>query len=110
VEATEEITEEIEILGPKRRQKQKRTGLKSLQFEEILTKIQKTDEVVFEPFSPGRTRDLEVTFCLLYLFIQPTIYATIAENTNLYATAQGAAIAPTSTNTRYWWPANANEI
>jgi len=98
----------LEDLKAKRKAKAEEVaGLKMLQFNEILKKIPKTSDVVFEPFSPGRTRDPEVVLpnidafnplSLLDLFIQPTIYATIAENTNLYAIAQGAAIAPTSTN------------
>jgi hypothetical protein len=86
------------------------TSLKMLQFKEILRKIPKTSDVVFEPFLPGRIRDPKVTIpnidatnplSLLDLFIQPPIYATIAENTNLYTIAQEAAIAPTPINSRY---------
>jgi hypothetical protein len=75
--------------------------------------------VVFELFSPSRTWDSEVAISnidvtdplsLLDLFIQPTIYTTIAENTNLYTIVHRAATAPTSTNSQYWWPTNANEI
>src|SRR5271168_2888103 len=120
-EAVEEAVDEaIEDHKAKRKAKAEEiAGLKRLQFEEILKKIPKTSDVVFEPFSPGRIRDPEVAIpnidatdplSLLDLFIQPTIYTTIAENTNLYAIYRGAATAPTSTNSRYWWPTNANEI
>ena len=100
-----------EDLKAKRKAKAKEVaGLKMLQFKEILMEIPKTSDVVFEPFLPGRTRDPKVVLpnidasnplSLLDLFIQPTIYITIAENTNLYAIAQGAAIAPTLTNSQY---------
>ena len=38
------------------------------------------------------------------------MYATIAENTNLYAISKNAPTAPTKLNSRYWWPTNKNEI
>jgi hypothetical protein len=117
LEATDEA---VEDLRAKRKAKTEEiAGLKRLQFEEILKKIPKTSDVVFEPFSPGRTRDPEVAIpnidatdplSLLDLFIQPMIYTIIAENTNLYAIVRRAATLPTSTNSRYWWPTNANEI
>ena len=98
----------LEDLKAKRKAKAEEiAGLKRLQFEEILKKIPKTSDIVFEPFLPGRTRDSKVAIpsiditnllSLLDLFIQPAIYTTIAENTNLYAIVQRAAIAPTSTN------------
>jgi hypothetical protein len=117
-EAVEEAIEE-DHKAKRKAKAEEIAGLKRLQFEEILKKIPKTSDVVFEPFSPGRIRDPEVAIpnidatnplSLLDLFIQPTIYTTIAENTNLYAIYRGAAIAPTSTNSRHWWPTNASEI
>jgi hypothetical protein len=121
--AVEEAVEEavnLEDLKAKRKAKAEEiAGLKKLQFEEILKKIPKASDVVFEPFSPGRTRDPKVAIpnidaadllSLLNLFIPPTIYTIIVENTNLYAIVWGVDIAPTSTNSRYWWPTNADEI
>ena len=77
-------------------------------------------EVIFKPFSPSYPREPKVNIspnvdatdllALLDLFISPEMYTIIAENTNLYAIAQNAPTAPSSTNRRYWWPANANEI
>ena len=82
--------------------------------------IPDTEDVVFEPFSPGIPRDPEVNIpsnidatdplALLDLFITPEMYAIIAENTNLYAIANDAPTARTATNKRCWWPTNANEI
>jgi hypothetical protein len=70
--------------------------------------------------NPGHHRELKVNIlsnidptdplALLDLFIPPKIYITIAENTNLYATAYNAPIVATPTNQRYWWPTNENEI
>ena len=57
----EAATEAVEDLKAKRKAKAEEiAGLKRLQFEEILKKIPKTSDVVFEPFLPGRTRDPEV--------------------------------------------------
>jgi len=47
---------------------------------------------------------------LLDFFIPPEMYTIIAENTNLYVIAYNALIIRTSTNSRYWWPTNENEI
>jgi hypothetical protein len=55
------------------------------------------------PFNINLTDPL----ALLDLFILATIYATIADNTNLYAIANNA---PTSTTGRYWYSTNEHEI
>jgi hypothetical protein len=47
---------------------------------------------------------------VLDLFIPLEMYSTIAENTNLYAIAENALIAPTSMNQQYWWPTNPDKI
>ena len=110
-----------ELIARKKAKAKEVADLKRLTFKEILEKFSKLNEVIFEPFSPGRTRDPEVILpdqdinatdplSLLDLFIQPVIYDIIVENMNLYAIAHGAATAPTLTNTQYWWPTNANEI
>jgi hypothetical protein len=94
--------------------------LGKLPFEDIVNMISNTTEVIFEPFSSSRPRDAKVNIpsnidaanplALLDLFIPPKMYTIIAENTNLYAIANNASIASTSTNRRYWWPTNANEV
>ena len=44
------------------------------------------------------------------MFIPSKIYATIVENTNLYAAIYNVPTTRSSTNTRYWWLINENEI
>jgi hypothetical protein len=94
--------------------------LKKLSLEDIIKMIPDKKDVIFKPFSPGLPRDPEVhipdninatdPLALLDLFIPSEMYDVIAKNTNLYATVNNAPTAPTSTNRRYWWPTNANEI
>lgn len=117
------IKEEHNVTDKKAKKKAKTAelaGLKKLPLEDIMKMIPDTKEVIFEPFLPGRFREPEVSIspntdatdplALLDLFIPPEMYVTIAENTNLYAIANDAPTAPTSTNARYWWPTNENEI
>ena len=94
--------------------------LKGLGLDGVLKEARPLKDVQFEPFDPGLHREPKVNIspnidptdplALLDLFIPPKIYATIAENTNLYAIAHNAPIAATPTNRRYWWPTNENEI
>ena len=65
-----------------------------------MDKIKSLENIKFEPFLSGNHQELKVNIppttgltdplALLNLFISPQMYITIAENTNLYATAQNA--------------------
>ena len=113
VDEAEAIEEAVNLdLKAKKKVKAKELArLKQLSFNDILKEVPDAKDIEFEPFSPGRTRepecvvppniDLTDPLALLDLFIPPAIYTTIAENTNLYAIAKGAATAPTATNSRY---------
>jgi len=117
---SEQESNSITKNAKKKAKAQEIARLKKLPFEDIVKMIPYIKDVIFEPFSPGHLRDPEINIpsnidtsdplALLDLFIPPEMYATIAENTNLYAIAQNAPTAPTSTNKRYWWPTNANKI
>jgi hypothetical protein len=94
--------------------------LSKLGFQGVLEEIKPLKEVEFEPFILGDHREPKVNIpsnidttdplALLDLFIPPEMYATIAENTNLYAISKNAPMARTKSNSRYWWPTNENEI
>jgi hypothetical protein len=96
------------------------TRLTTLGLQGVMEEVKPLKDVQFEAFDPGEPRESTVNIPsnidpsdpleLLDLFIPPEIYTTIAENTNLYAIAHNAPIAPTPTNRRYWWPTNLNEI
>jgi len=85
--------------------------LRKLPFEDIVEIIPDVSGVIFKPFSPDCLRDPKVNIscnidatdplALLDLFIPSKMYNIIAENTNLYAIANNAPIALTSTNTQY---------
>ncbi len=85
-----------------------------------MEEIKLLQEVEFEPFILGDYREPKVnipfnvdttdSLILLDFFIPPEMYATIAENTNLYVIFKNALLARTKSNSRYWWPTNENEI
>jgi hypothetical protein len=120
-------TEELDIREDSKDSKAKKKAkaaemarLKALGLEGVMEEVKSLKDVQFEPFNPGNHREPKVNIpsnidptnplALLDLFIPPKIYATIAENTNLYAIAHNAPTVATSTNRRYWWPTNKNEI
>ena len=107
----DEICSQIEELDIKARKKAKEvemTRLTKLSFQRVLDEIKPLESVEFEPFLPGDHREpkanippttgLTDPLALLDLFISPQMYITIAENTNLYATAQNATTIQSSTN------------
>ena len=73
-----------------------------------MDEIKPLKSVKFELFLPGNHREPKVNIlpttgltdplALLDLFISLQMYITIAENTNLYATAQNATTIRSSTN------------
>ena len=79
-----------------------------------MDEIKPLESVKFELFLSGDhqepksnilpTTGLTDPLTLLNLFISLQMYITIAENTNLYATAQNATTIRSSTNSRYWYP------
>jgi cytochrome c5 len=118
------ITQDLDISNnPKAKKKAKAaeiTRLNALSLQGIMDEAKPLKELKFEAFDPGEPRepkinipdniDLTSPLELLDLFIPPELYSTIADNTNLYAIAHDAHIAPTSNNRRYWWPTNPSEI
>ena len=122
----EELCSQIEgldIEDPKAKKKAKTAEIKrltTLSLQGVMEEAKPLKDVQFEAFDPGEPREPKVNIPsninpsdpleLLDLFIPPEIYTSIAENTNLYAIAHDAPIAPTPTNRRYWWPTNPNEI
>src|SRR5436305_10823643 len=111
LDPVDEICSQIEELNIKARKKAKEveiTQLTKLSFQHILDKIKPLESVEFELFLPGDhqepkanilpTTGLTDPLALLDLFISLQMYITIAENTNLYATAQNATTIRSSTN------------
>jgi hypothetical protein len=108
-------TEELDIReDPKAKKKAKAAEmarLKALGLEGVMKEVKSLKDVQFEPFNPGNHRELKVNIpsnidptnplALLDLFIPPKIYATIAENTNLYTIAYNALTVATPTNQQY---------
>jgi hypothetical protein len=94
--------------------------LTKLGLKGVMEEAKPLKDVQFKPFLPGDHRapklnipsniDTTDPLALLDLFIPPEIYTTIAENTNLYTIVCNAPITRSSTNSRYWWPTNENEI
>jgi hypothetical protein len=115
LDAVEQLCSQTEGLDieedPKAKKKAKAAEiarLKGLGLEGVMEEARLPKDVQFEPFDPGNPREPKVNIpssidptdplALLDLFIPPEIYITIAENTNLYATAHNAPIATTPTN------------
>jgi hypothetical protein len=126
-DAVEELGSQLEGLDieedPKAKKKAKAAEiarLTTLGLQGVMEEAKPLKEVQFEAFDPRDFREPKINIPnsidptnpleLLDLFIPPEIYTTIVENTNLYAIAHNAPTAPTSTNRRYWWPTNPNEI
>jgi hypothetical protein len=94
--------------------------LNTLSLQEIMDKAKALEEVKFEAFDLGESREPKINIPdnidptnplkLLDLFILLELYSTIADNTNLYAIAHNANTALTPINRRYWWPINSSKI
>jgi hypothetical protein len=112
-------TEGLEITekAKKKTKSEEIARLTKLGFHGILAEMKPLKEVEFEPFVPGDHREPKLNIpsnidptdplALLDLFISVAIYATIAENTNLYTIVYNV---PTSTTSQYWYPTNEHEI
>ena len=108
---------ELDIKAKKKAKSDEISRLTKLGFHGVLAEVKLLKEVEFEPFVPGDHQEPKLNIpsnidptdllALLDLFIPTTIYATIVENTNLYAIAYNA---PTSTTLQYWYPINEYEI
>jgi len=94
--------------------------LEKLNIQEISALIPDCATVEFVPFKPGHHRepialipdtiDASDPVALLDLYLNSSIYDTIALNTNAYAVAQEATTISTSGSTRIWYPTTADEI
>jgi hypothetical protein len=112
-------TEGLEITekAKKKAKSEEITRLIKLRFHSVLAEVKPLKEVEFKPFVLRDHREPQLNIlsninlsnplALLDLFILSTIYATIVENTNLYAIAYNA---PTSTTSQYWYPTSKHEI
>ena len=116
---------EEDILRPNNKAKKKAKAeeisrLSKLSLDSIMEEAKDPKDVLFEPFVPGRSRELEVNIspnidtssplALFELFIPSEMYSTIAENTNLCAIAMNISTSRTATNLQYWQPIDENEI
>jgi hypothetical protein len=119
----EELCSGVEALDLKAQKKAKAAEiarLSKLGLKRVMEEAKLPKDVHFDPFDPGDIRepklnipsniDVSDPLELLDLFIPPKIYAIIAKNTNLYATANNASTIRTPTNSRYWWPTDKDEI
>jgi len=104
-------TAKLDIKAKKKAKSDEIARLTKLGFQGVLEEVKPLEEVKFEPFNPGDHREPKVNIpsnidpadplALLDLFITPKMYATIAENTNLYAISKNAPIAPTKSSSQY---------
>jgi Transposase IS4 len=111
---------ELDIKAKKKAKSDEISRLTKLGFQGVLEEIKPLKEIEYEPLILGDHRAPKVNIpsnidttdplALLDLFIPPSMYTTIAENTNLYAISKKAPLAPTKSSSRYWWPTNENEI
>jgi hypothetical protein len=102
----------LDIKAKKKAKSDEITRLSKLGFKGVLEEIKPLQEIEFEPFILRDHQEPKVNIpsnvdttdplALLDLFIPLKIYATITENTNLYAISRNTPMACTKLNSRYW--------
>ena len=112
--------EELDIKAKKKAKAEEIARLTQLGFQGVMEEAKLPKDVQFEPFKIGDHRDPKLNIlssidvgdpiALLDLFIPPTMYNILAENTNLYALAYNVPTTQSPTNSRYWWPTTGFEI
>jgi hypothetical protein len=114
-------TEALDIKAKKKAKQKEITRLTKLGLRGVMEEVKPLKDVQFEPLVLGDHREPQVVnipstvdradpLALFDLFIPPRIYATIAENTNLYAITKNAPTSRSATSSRFWTPTTDNEI
>jgi hypothetical protein len=99
-------TAELDIKAKKKAKSDEISRLTKLGFQGVLEEIKPLKEIKYKPLILGDHRAPKVNIpsnidttdplALLDLFIPPSMYTTIAENTNLYTISKKAPLAPTN--------------